>query len=65
MAIHAFRIDGQVEIWSDCEKDSETDGRCLGSGETFQLAFEKANMELVQDAIELSRLREADVQTPR
>lgn len=64
MAIHAWRLDGEVQIWSDCEADSETDGRCLGTGPTFEAAVAEARLELQGDLEQLDHLRPEDLRDP-
>lgn len=50
MPIHVFpparTYSGQYEVWSDCEPDSEADGRIVGLGDTFNDAKASAIAEL-------------------
>lgn len=56
MAIHCYRHDDDFAIWTDCEEESDHDGRCLGLGKTFEEAKADALGEAQRDLAELEAL---------
>lgn len=65
MPIHVFppsrTYSGQFEIWTDCEPDSEADGRIVGMGATFEAAQADARTELRAELAAVEALTPEDV----
>lgn len=56
MSIHCYKHEDEYAIWTNCHKDSDHDGRCIGIGETFEEAHADAMRELRSDLAELEQL---------
>jgi hypothetical protein len=56
MSIHCYQHGDQFAIWTDCEAESDHDGRCIGLGTTFEEAKADALRELRSDLTELEQL---------
>lgn len=62
MAIHVFKdAAGDYTVWTDCEPGHHHSGRCIGQGETFDVAVTDAQVALRDDIEELNYKSPADV----
>jgi len=62
MSIHCYKHDDEYAIWTNCEPDSDHDGRCIGLGATFEEAKADALRECRRDLAEIEQLTTASVE---